>query len=168
MTVFYCSACGALTLALTALASVPIVPDLDSARLKGARQGSPTVPRSRYAIDREPWGAPFVRQEDQDDPVPAFPRGPLMATEERFVVSAGPRDTIVVHPDDVPDLQPLPRWENSTGCCGPNGTEGPNWVCLCGARIGTLAADCFGPYELHLAPVRTYAFEREGHGSAAE
>lgn len=169
MTVFYCSRCSrALTPELTALASVPVVPDLDGARPKGARQASPTVPRGSYAIDRERWGAPFVRQEDQDNPVPAFPRGPLMATEEGFVVSAGPCDTVIVHPDDAPDLQPLLRWENSTGCCGPNGTEGLNRACPCGARIATLAADCFGPYELHLDPVRTYAFNEEGRGSAAE
>ncbi|MFJ5850867.1 hypothetical protein [Streptomyces sp. NPDC092903] len=164
MTVFYCSKCGiALTPDLTALSDVPIVPDLDSARPKGARQASPTVPRGHYAIEREPWGAPFVCQEDQDNPVPGYPRGPLMATEEGFVVSAGVRNTIVVHPDDAPGLQPLPGWENSTGCCGPNGTEGPNRACPCGVRIATLAADCSGPYELHLDPVRTYAFDGARH-----
>ncbi|MER5753680.1 hypothetical protein [Streptomyces sp. NPDC002088] len=47
-------------------------------------------------------------------------RGTLMATEEGFVVSAGVRNTIVVHPDDAPALRPLPNWENTTGCCGPN------------------------------------------------
>ena len=169
MTVFFCSKCGStLTPDLTALSSVPIVPDLDSARPKGARQASPTVPRGSFAIDHEQWGAPFVRQEDQNNPVPSFPRGPLMATEDGFVVSAGPRNTVVVHPDDVPDLLPLPQWENSTGCCGPNGTEGPNRACPCGARIATLAADCFGPYEVHLDPVRTYAFDGEGQDHASE
>lgn len=91
-----------------------------------------------------------------------------MATEDGFVISAGPRNTVVVHPDDVPDLLPLPQWENSTGCCGPNGTEGPNRACPCGARIATLAADCFGPYEVHLDPVRTYPFDREGRNHASE
>lgn len=160
MTVFYCSKCGnALTPDLTSLPTVPAVPGLDDPRPKGARQAPPTVPRGCYAIEPEPWGMPFVPQEDQDNPVPSQPRGPLMATQDDgFVISAGTRNTIVLHPDDAVALQPLPRWENSTGCCGPNGTEGANRACPCGARIATLAADCSGPYELHLDPLRTYAF----------
>ncbi|WP_175607609.1 hypothetical protein [Peterkaempfera bronchialis] len=37
-------------------------------------------------------------------------------------------------------------------------SEGLNRACPCGAPVATLAADCFGPYEPHLDPVRTYAF----------
>lgn len=162
MTVFYCSKCGTtLTPDLTALPAVPAVPGLEDARPKGARQAPPTVPQGCYAVETEPWGAPFVVQEDQENPVPSQPRGTLMATEEGFVASTGVRNTVVIHPDDAPALQPLPDWENSTGCCGPNGTEGLNRACPCGARVATLAADCFGPYELHLDPVRTYAFTPE-------
>ncbi|PWK70496.1 hypothetical protein BCL76_105451 [Streptomyces sp. CG 926] len=162
MTVFHCSACGhALTPDLTALPAVPTVPDLDLARPEGARKAPPTVPRGSYAIETEPWGAPFVPQEDQDDPVPSQPRGLCRAVGDHgFVISAGPRDTIVVHPEDASVLQPLPGWANSTGCCGPEGTEGPNRACPCGARIATLAADCTGPYELHLDPLRTRASTR--------
>jgi hypothetical protein len=81
---------------------------------------------------------------------------PLVATDEGFVISAGTRDTIVIHPDDGLGLQPLPDWENSYGCCGPTGNQGLNRACLCGVPVTTLAADCFGPYELHLDPVRTF------------
>lgn len=165
MTVFYCSRCGiALTPDLTALPTVPAGPGLDDPRPRGARQAPPTVPRGSYAIEPEPWGAPFVRQEDQDNPVPPHPRGILVATEEGFVISAGPRDTIVVHPDDAPLLRPLPGGENSIGCCGPSGMDGPNRACPCGARIATLVADCSGPYELHFDPVRTYAFTPQDTG----
>ena len=116
-----------------------------------------------YAIEHEPWGAPFVSQEDQENPVRPQPRGTLMATEdEGFVISAGVRDTVVVHPDDAPELLPLPGWENSSGCCGPLGIDGLNRACPCGARVATLAGDCVGPYELHLDPVRTYAFDSDG------
>ncbi|MFE3598388.1 hypothetical protein [Streptomyces sp. NPDC059142] len=38
--------------------------------------------------------------------------------------------------------------------------EGLNRACPCGAPVATLAADCFGPFELHLDPVRTYAFSQ--------
>jgi hypothetical protein len=159
MTVFYCSKCGnALTPDLAALPTVPTVPGINVARPEGARQAPPTVPQGYYAIEPEPWGAPFVPQKDQDNPVPSQPRGLLRATPDGFVISVGARNTIVLHPDDASVLQPLPRWENSSGCCGPDGTEGLNRACPCGARIATLAADCSGPYELHLDPVRTYAF----------
>lgn len=31
-------------------------------------------------------------------------------------------------------------------------------ACACGTLAATLAADCLGPHELHLDPVRTYAY----------
>lgn len=31
-------------------------------------------------------------------------------------------------------------------------------ACRCGTRVATLTADCMGPHELHLDPLRTYAF----------
>lgn len=67
---------------------------------------------------------------------------------------------MLVHPDDADNLQPLPNWENSKGCCGPTGNEGNNRACSCGAPVATLAGDCSGPYELHLDPIRTYAFSQ--------
>jgi hypothetical protein len=114
-----------------------------------------TVPRGHYAIEPEPGGFPYVLQEDQEDPQRSQPRGPLFCREEGFVISAGSRGTVVLHPDDAAGLRPLPGGENSTGCCGPTGDEGPNLACGCGAPVATLAADCFGPYELHLDPART-------------
>ncbi|GAA5202121.1 hypothetical protein GCM10023322_83350 [Rugosimonospora acidiphila] len=63
--------------------------------------------------------------------------------------------------DDAAGLHPLANWENSSGCCGPTGDEGLNRACCtCGAPVATFAADCFGPFELHLDPVRTYAFSQ--------
>ena len=130
MTVFLCSKCGtAITPELVELAAVPDVSD-----------------------------TPYVLQDDQDNPQPAQSRGPLVCNEEGFVISAGTPGTILVNPEDAFDLQPLPNWENSTGCCGPTGNEGLNQACPCGAPVATLAADCFGPYELHLDPVRTFTF----------
>ncbi|MCK9871166.1 hypothetical protein MRI28_16230 [Nocardiopsis dassonvillei] len=119
----------------------------------------PTVPRGHYAIDPEPWGPPYVAQDDQHNPKPAQSRGGhVVCREKGFVISAGTRRTVLVHPDDAADLRPLPRGKNSSGCCGPAGNQGLNLACVCGAPVATLAADCFGPYELHLDPVRTYAF----------
>ncbi|MGW1520753.1 hypothetical protein [Streptomyces sp. NPDC002287] len=161
MTVFLCSKCGtAITPELAELAAVPDPSDDEHDRDKETRRAPSTVPRGRYAIDPEPWGPPYVVQDDQEDPKPAQSRGPLVCREEGFVISAGVPGTVLMHPEDAPDLQPLPNWENSTGCCGPTGDEGLNRACPCGAPVATLAADCFGPFELHLDPVRTYAFSQ--------
>ncbi|MFF4337933.1 tyrosine-type recombinase/integrase [[Kitasatospora] papulosa] len=161
MTVFLCSKCGtAITPELTELAAVPGVSDDERDRDKETRRAPSTVPQGHYAIDPEPWGPPYVVQDDQEDPKPAQSRGPVVCRDEGFVISAGSRHTVLVHPDDAAGLQPLPNWENSSGCCGPTGDEGLNRACPCGTPVATLAADCFGPFELHLDPVRTYAFSQ--------
>lgn len=158
MTVFLCSTCGtAITRELVELSAIPDVSDNEHDRDKQTRRAPSTMPKGHYAIDPEPWGPPYVVQDDQENPKPAQSRGPVVCGEEGFIISVGSRYTVVVHPEDTPDLQPLPGWKNSSGCCGPAGNEGLNRACACGAPIATLAADCYGPYELHLDPVRTYA-----------
>ncbi|MFF2729740.1 hypothetical protein ACFVS9_17810 [Streptomyces sp. NPDC058008] len=159
MTVFHCSACGtAMTPELTELTAVPDVSDDERDRDRETRRAPSTVPLGHYAIDPEPWGAPYVVQDDQGSPKPAQSRGFLVCGEEGFVTSAGTRQTVLVHPDDAASLRPLPDWARSRGCCGPSGDKGLNRSCPCGAPVATLAADCYGPCELHLDPVRTYAF----------
>ncbi|TQJ46329.1 hypothetical protein FBY34_5706 [Streptomyces sp. SLBN-115] len=161
MTIFFCSKCGsAITPELAELAVVPDFSNDERDRDKETRRAPSTVPRGRYAIDPEPWGPPYVAQDDQEDPKPAQSRGLVVCRQGDYVVSAGSRQTVLVHPDDAEGLQPLPNWENSSGCCGPTGDEGLNRACPCGAPVATLAADCWTPYELHLDPVRTYAFSQ--------
>jgi len=60
----------------------------------------------------------------------------------------------------APATVPRGHYAVESGCCGPTGTDGLNRACACGARVATLAADCFGPYELHLDPVRVYPFDQ--------
>ncbi|MER5738368.1 hypothetical protein ABT117_22160 [Streptomyces sp. NPDC002262] len=159
MTVFLCAKCGtAITPGLAELAAVPDFSVGERDRDEKTRRAPSTVPRGCYAIDPAPWGPPYVVQDDQRNPKPAQPRGPRIRGEEGFVMSAGTRRTVLVHPADAAALEALPNGENNTGCCGPAGDEGLNRACPCGARVATLAADCLGPYELHLDPVRTYAF----------
>lgn len=81
------------------------------------------------------------------------------------LMSAGPRNTVVIHPEDAPTLQPFIQGDNNLGCCGPTGAHGPNRACPCGSRLATLAADCMGPCELHLDPVRVYAWNDEAQPS---
>ncbi|MFC8453219.1 hypothetical protein [Kitasatospora sp. NPDC057223] len=160
MTLFYCSKCGAvLTPELTALAAVPdplALPLGSRGRGGEPRRAPSTVPAGHYAVDPEPWGAPFVPRRAGERPGPARPRGLPVPGD---VVSTGTRNTVVVHPDDVPGLRPPPGGRGDHGCCGPTGADGLNLACSCGVRLATLAADCLGPYELHLDPVRVYAFD---------
>ncbi|MEU9802716.1 hypothetical protein [Streptomyces sp. NPDC051000] len=66
-----------------------------------------------------------------------------------FLKSAGPRNNIVLHPEEAPRLVMLV--DTSMGCCsGPLGDSGLNRACPCGQPVATLAADCSTVYELHL------------------
>ncbi|MCX4533046.1 hypothetical protein OHA79_28905 [Streptomyces sp. NBC_00841] len=162
MTVFFfCAKCGVeLTPDLVELPAVPEVSGRDRDRDKETRLAPSTVPRGHYAIDPEPWGAPFAPPTGK--PRPHHPRRLLMPPELADWTPTGPRNTVVVHPDDVPDLRLLDRGGPHRGCCGPLGTGGRNIACGCGVLVATLAADCMGPHELHLDPVRVYAFDTKG------
>ncbi|GAA2333195.1 hypothetical protein OKJ48_23950 [Streptomyces kunmingensis] len=162
MTVFYCTKCAtALTGGLTALPAVPDVDDPDRGRDKQTGRALSTVPRGRYAIDPGPWGAPFVLAPASRHRARGAGRELLRAGTED-TVSAGWRDSLVVHPDDVlPQLQPFTLGDNWLGCCGPTGAHGPNLACSCGSRLATWAADCMGPNELHLDRVRVYAWQQD-------
>jgi hypothetical protein len=164
VTVFLCAKCSTeLTPDLAVLIAAPEVAD-SLHRKKGQYHASSTIPRGHYAVEPESWGAPFVQQQDQENPAPCQPRGPVLVDPDGYLISAGPRDTVIVHPDDAPLLRALPDYENSAGCCGPDGKHGPNRACPCGTAVATLAADCTGPYELHLDPVRTYPLTDLPHG----
>ncbi len=159
MTSFLCAECGGvLTTDLTPLPAVPSVLD-GQGRDKKTRRAPATIPQGHYAIETEPWGAPYVPHPDQDDWGPSQPRGSWLVIDRETVISAGPRNDIVIHPDDAPPLRSLPNWENGEGCCGPSGGSGLNRACPCGARVATLAADCSGPYELHLDAKRVHGHD---------
>ncbi|GAB1693489.1 hypothetical protein [Krasilnikovia sp. M28-CT-15] len=159
MTVFLCAKCSTeLTPNLIRLHYVPEVADDFGRTRRGQHLAASTIPQGNYAIEPEPWGAPFVHSPD-GNPVPCQPRGLPCGSRDGYLISAGPRNTVVIHPDDAPLLQPLPGFKNSNGCCGPDGMQGPNRACPCGTALATLAADCEGPYELHLDPVRVFPLD---------
>ncbi|UYQ60104.1 hypothetical protein [Streptomyces peucetius] len=158
MTVFYCAKCGAeLTPDLRELQSIPDISVRDRDRHGKTRLAPSTVPRGSYAIDPEPWGAPFVAPGTQA-PSALVSRALLMPPGMTDMTPAGPRNSVIVHPEDTLNLQLASSLGIHHGCCGPLGTGGPNMTCVCRARVATLAADCMGPHELHLDPLRTYAF----------
>lgn len=158
MTVFYCRKCGVeLTSDLVKLPSVPEVSSQVRDRDKETRLAPSTVPRGHYAVDPEPWGAPFT--PPTDEPQPYDRRHPSLPPGLTDWVPAGPRNSFVVHREDIPALELL-RGGPDRGCCGPTGTRGRNMACGCGVLVATLVADCFmGPYELRLDPVRVWAFD---------
>lgn len=161
MTVLHCAKCGtALAGDLVALEAVPAVDDPDRGRDKRTGLARSTVPRGHYAVDPDPWGAPFVAAPASGHRTPSGGRE-LMRIDSHVSVSAGWQNSFVVHPDDVlPRLEPFTRGDNWLGCCGPTGAHGPNLACRCGSRLATLAADCMGPHELHLDRVRIHAWHQ--------
>ncbi|GAA1980272.1 hypothetical protein [Kitasatospora viridis] len=154
MTIFHCSACGAaLTGTLQLLPAVPPRHVFDGVLVDGRRQAPPTVPRGGYAVDPEPHGPPFVPAPDQDGFPPAYPGGPCTSDVDGvIVISAGPRNTFVLHPEDAPDLTWHATPDGPPGCCGAPGDGPPNQACRCGVVVGSVMSDCFTPYELHLLP----------------
>ncbi|WP_441250539.1 hypothetical protein [Kitasatospora sp. McL0602] len=152
MTVFVCAACGTpITGVLTELAEVPGRPEFDGrVQADGYRRAPSTLALGFFALESEPWGAPFV---PTDECRAAFPGGPCIGDPygDGFLVSAGPRNTVVLHPDDAPHLQRSPDAKH-VGCCGCHGQEGKNRTCPCGAEVGTVISECYTAYELHLDP----------------
>ncbi|MEU6555787.1 hypothetical protein ABZ915_36890 [Streptomyces sp. NPDC046915] len=161
MNVLVCAACGRrLSEPLRLLPVLPERPWYDGRKgPDGSRHAPSTVPRGTYAVDPEPSGAPYVPHPDPEWMGAAVP-GLVVADPDGpgCLMSAGPRDTLVVHPDDTRGfLERNPAFVE-VGCCGPPGQEGPNELCPgCGAEAATLFADCSGPYETHFLPdaVRT-------------
>ncbi|MFD7591331.1 hypothetical protein ACFV84_38520 [Kitasatospora sp. NPDC059811] len=154
MTIFHCAACGeALTADLEPLPAVPARHLFEGELVNGRRQAPPTMPRGHYAVDPQPYGPPFVPAEDQDGCPPAYPGGPCISDfDGMVVVSAGPRNTFVLHPDDGTGLTGHVTTSGPPGCCGAPGDGPPNRACRCGAVVGGEMADCYTPYELHLLP----------------
>lgn len=125
MNVLVCAACGRrLSEPLRLLPEVPERPPRDGREgPDGLRHAPPTMPSGTY------------------------PDGP------GCLICAGPRDTLVVNPEDTRGFLASHDALREFGCCGPPGTEGPDFACP-GRRAepATLFADCSGPYETRFLP----------------
>ncbi len=157
VTVFVCSACGlAITGPLTELPEVPARPGNQGyPKADGSRRATATTPLGFFALEPEPWGAPLVPCAE---PRPVFAGGPCLGDPDDvdgYLVSAGTRNTVVLHPDDARGLrEDTDCLRHCSGCCGLHGQAGMNRQCPCGAHVGTLINDCNTAYELHLEPSR--------------
>ncbi|WP_203691886.1 hypothetical protein [Catellatospora coxensis] len=89
-----------------------------------------------FAVDPDPYGPPFVPH----------------ATNDHWLISAGPSCTVLINPDDLLVRRAHPDVLRRVGCCGPSGIDGPNLVCGCGAEIATEVADCWTGQVIRLEP----------------
>lgn len=167
MITFACAACDRPLTRAVQLSETLVRPESDGhIGPDGYRRAPATMHAGHYALEPEPWGAPFL---PTDEPGAVFPGGPWVSDPDGdgFLTSAGPRNTIVLHPDDAPDL--LPDLEGDhTGCCGWHGQSGLNRLCPCGAAVGTEISECYTAYELHLDPAQVHVLDSSIVGAPAE
>ncbi|WP_159773349.1 hypothetical protein [Streptomyces sp. HM190] len=163
--VLRCAACDRpLTGPLRLLPEVPERPLYDGRKNPdGSRRAPSTMPLGTYAVDPLPCGAPYVPHPDPAWMDVAHPGNAVHLDPDGpgCLMSAGPRDTLVVHPEDTRRyLSPNPA-VREFGCCAVPGREGPNELCGgCGAVVATLFADCTGPYETHFLPAAVRVADR--------
>ncbi|MFJ7074567.1 hypothetical protein [Streptomyces sp. NPDC098781] len=156
MNVLICAVCGhRLSPPLRPLSELPARHGHDGrTNPDGSRHAPSTVPRGTYAVDPKPSGAPFVPHPDPEWMGEAVPGAVMLDPDgPGCLMSAGPRGTLVVHPDDTRGLLDDNPDVREIGCCGVPGREGPNELCPgCRARVATLTAECTGPYETSFLP----------------
>jgi len=59
---------------------------------------------------------------------------------------------VVIHLEDLLDLSPHPEPRRHSGCCGEDGCDGPNRICVCGEAVATVVSDCWTGYYAHFEP----------------
>jgi len=145
MTVFGCVSCGVV---VTAEVSEVPYPDGEVVVLEERAEAPPRVRQGTFAVAPEPFGPPY-------EPLPDRPQ---------VLVSAGPRATILVHPDDVVGLRHHPDPSRLNGCCRLDGADGLNLVCGgCGAEIATEVSDCWASWhDLRLHPDAVAVVDERG------
>ncbi|WP_328403320.1 hypothetical protein [Nocardia sp. NBC_00403] len=70
----------------------------------------------------------------------------------------------ILHPDDVTGAARDPDPNRWVGCCGPDGTHGPNLVCSgCQTEIATRESDCWKPHFVATIPDETTLITSDSH-----
>ncbi|MGC4811259.1 hypothetical protein ACLQ29_12120 [Micromonospora sp. DT228] len=137
MTVFACLRCGtALTDDLHEVQFAELPDPVSPYELEPGEACPAWVSAGRFAVDPHPFGPPYV----------------AIDTDGRNLVSAGPRNTIMINPAGLLVRHLHPDRGRRNGCCGLDGTDGPNLVCGCGAEIATESSDCWTPQVIRLQP----------------
>ncbi|MFD4668906.1 hypothetical protein ACFWNN_04175 [Lentzea sp. NPDC058450] len=138
MTAFACKACGTVVTAdLTEVAFPADAP--------GDEPPVPRLDRGTFALDPDPFGPP-------SEPSPDNPQ---------IHVWAGPRETVLIHPEDARNLRRHRDRSRLNGCCDLDGLDGPNLVCgNCGAELATERSDCWVTW--HDVRLQPEAVTRDG------
>ncbi|WP_143466743.1 hypothetical protein [Lentzea kentuckyensis] len=113
MTAFSCGACGVMV--TVDLVEIPFPGDAGTSDEHADPQ--PRVRQGTFVLDPDPFGPPL-------EPLP---------DNAQVMVSAGPRGTILVHPDDVLGLRPHTDASRLHGCCRFDGLDGPNLLACDGS-----------------------------------
>jgi hypothetical protein len=109
------------------------------------------------------WGAEADYDPDYVDRAPALPQGVAVRLdyEDAILVRYGdgttstqvisPPGTIALNPCDVL-VDALLSHGPDNGCCGSDGSDGPNRACLCGNVVALEWSDCWTRAEVRFFP----------------
>ena len=109
------------------------------------------------------WGTLSQRDESVGDRQSPCPAGLLIRMKEKsgpVYDGSGqqigthlfsPEGAIAVHPDTVIDGA-LVSCGRDNGCCGSDGSDGPNRACTCGNVVATEWSDCWTWAEVRFLP----------------
>ncbi|MFJ8747501.1 hypothetical protein ACIRL2_50265 [Embleya sp. NPDC127516] len=145
MFVFVCAGCGSeLTIPLSPVE----LPAHAHQKYGNAIQLPVLMESGTFAVEPEPWGAPWRRWEDID-PDEAAARGihaPLHA------LSDGAPGTVIIAPGDTRGTVLVPHAAGGH-CCGLDWGDGPNMACeACGLPVASRIDDCSLWQAVWLAP----------------
>ncbi|MFI7431616.1 hypothetical protein ACIBPB_32025 [Micromonospora sp. NPDC049836] len=136
MTIFACVRCATvLTNDLDEVQFAALPDPVSPSDLQPGETCPAWVPSGKFAVDVDPFGPPYVPSET-----------------ERYVVSAGPRNTVLIGPEDLLVRRLHADYGRRNGCCGLDGVDGPNLVCDCGAEVATESSDCWTAQVVRLQP----------------
>jgi hypothetical protein len=102
-----------------------------------------------------PISVPLEELKDEgllclEDGKPLLPRGKFFHwPKDAGHVSADHYEFNVDDLTNVKDHTEPGRWN---GCCGPDGLDGPNQLCLNGHEVGAKCADCWMPHSFSIPP----------------
>ena len=103
-----------------------------------------------HAITRPVALLPPDQPVKLEDGEPAVPEGYFaLSDDEYWTGSAG---CPLINLKDLIGTRHHPDGRRLSGCCGPDGCDGPNLVCACGREVGTEKSDCWMAHAAVLLP----------------
>jgi len=76
-----------------------------------------------------------------EDRQPAVPEGLFALSNDDYWF--GSTNCLLVNLEDLTGVQHHPEASRNDGCCGCDGGDGPNLICLNGHEVGTERSDCW-------------------------